>query len=53
MNGFATQPLKEGEIKGVPSPLAGEGWGEGYVNLFLTFIIVCPERNFRTFQKKG
>jgi hypothetical protein len=29
-------PMKGGGIYKVPSPLVGEGKGEGYVNLFLT-----------------
>jgi hypothetical protein len=31
---------KGGEIYEVPSPLVGEGKGEGYINSFLTFALV-------------
>ena len=33
-------PVKGGEISSVPSPLAGEGKGEGYVQFFMIVAVV-------------
>jgi hypothetical protein len=39
-------PVKGGEIYEVPSPLVGEGEGEGYVNLSLFCINMLDRRKF-------
>jgi hypothetical protein len=50
-------PVKGGEIYEVPSPLVGEGEGEGYADLFVTSSITLQfskiiRKNFYSFCKQ-